>query len=182
MKYREINKEVFYVDDPLVQVGRREIDFLKERVANTAKKRIRLCAQRSEGDNIHEMIILLDKETYIRPAKHIGKVESLHVVEGRADAIFFYENGNVSKVIEMGDPSTGLKFYYRIDDPVYHTLIVRSEYFIFHETTGGPFNRADTVYALWAPAEDETAAVGEYKEQIGRIVTEILQSQNDYDR
>ena len=182
MKYREINKEVFYLDDPLVQVGKQEIDFLKERVLNTAKKRIRLCAHRNEDDNIHEMIILLDRETYIRPAKHIGKAESLHVIEGRADAIFFYENGNVSKVIQMGDPSTGLRFYYRIDDPVYHTLIVRSVYFIFHETTGGPFNRANTVLAPWAPAEDDIEAVGEYKEQIGRIVTEVLQFQNDYDR
>lgn len=178
VKYREMSKEVFYVDDSLVQVGKQELDFLKERVGNTPKKRIRLCAHRSKDDYVHEMIILLDKETYIRPAKHIGKAESLHVVEGRADAVFFDEIGKISKVIQMGDSSTGLKFYYRIDDPVYHALIVRSEYFIFHETTGGPFNRADTIFASWAPVEADLAAVREYMEKTRKIVVDTLQSQN----
>ncbi len=174
MKYRAINKEVFYLADQLVQVGKQEIDFLKKRVDNTEKKRVRLCAHRNEGDNIHEMIILLDKETYIRPAKHIGKAESLHVVEGRADAVFFDETGKVSSVIQMGDPSTGLKFYYRIGDPVYHTLIVRSDYFIFHETTGGPFNRADTVFAPWSPEESDGQAANNYKDRLAIMVDDFI--------
>lgn len=174
MKYREINKEVFYLDVPLVQVGKQEIDFLKKRVGNTEKKRIRLCAHRNDGDNIHEMIILLDKETYIRPAKHIGKTESLHVVEGRADAVFFDENGKVSTVIQMGNPSTGLKFYYRIGDPVYHTLIVRTDYFIFHETTGGPFNRTDTLFAPWSPEENDEQAVNNYKSQLASMADDFI--------
>lgn len=173
MKYREINKEVFYMDGPLVNVGRAEIDFLKERVSNTDKKRIRLCAHGSEGEKIQEMIILLDRETYIRPAKHIGKTESLHVIEGCADALLFDDEGEITQIISLGDYASGLELYYRLSEPVYHTLIIKSDLFIFHEVTRGPFRKTDTLLAPWAPEEGESEAVGKYVESLARMATDI---------
>ena len=179
MRIREISKEVFYADEPLVNVGRQDIEFLKARVGDTEHKRIRLCAHKDVEDDLHEMFIVLSKETYIRPAKHLGKAESLHVVEGRADAVFFDERGSITQVIPLGDYSSGLRFYYRIGEPVYHTLLIRSDPFIFHETTRGPFRRADTVFAPWAPDERDVAAVGEYMERLARIIADILLPQDD---
>jgi hypothetical protein len=42
---------------------------------------------------------------------------------------------------------------------IWHTLIVRSEFLVFHETTNGPFNREDTIFPLWAPEEKEAEQV-----------------------
>ncbi|GIT35004.1 MAG: hypothetical protein Ct9H300mP4_13230 [Gammaproteobacteria bacterium] len=36
----------------------------------------------------------------------------------------------------------------------YHMLIVRSEFFVFHEVTSGPFDRSSTVLPDWAPEEN----------------------------
>ena len=44
-------------------------------------------------------------------------------------------------------------FYYRINEPIYHTFIIKSKIFIFHETTQGPFRKFDTMYAPWSPKE-----------------------------
>lgn len=170
---REISKEVFYTDESLANVGRGEIEFLKARVGHTGHKRIRLCVHKDVEDDLHEMFVVLSKETYIRPAKHIGKAESLHVIEGRADAVFFDEGGRITQVIPLEDYSCGQRFYYRIDQPVYHTLLVRSNHFIFHETTRGPFRRSDTVLAPWAPEEGD-AAVGDYTKRLAGAVADIL--------
>ena len=43
-------------------------------------------------------------------------------------------------------------------DGVFHTLIFRSEWMVFLETTIGPFDRAMTEVADWAPPETDAAA------------------------
>lgn len=170
MKIREINREVFVAEDPVVNVGNQEIDFLKMRVGNTERKRIRLCAHKDVGDRLHEMFIVLSKETYIRPHKHLNKAESLHVIDGSADAVFFDEAGNITKVMPLSDYSSGKPFYYRIGEPLYHTLCIRSEFLIFHEATQGPFQRSDTVFAPWSPAEDDSDGRSEFIRKLSDTV------------
>ncbi|MBC8232339.1 cupin fold metalloprotein, WbuC family [bacterium] len=177
MQTKEISKEVFYADEPLVNVGGQDIEFLKARVGNTERKRIRLCAHKDVEDNLHEMFIVLSEETYIRPHKHLSKAESLHIVEGDADAVFFDERGSITHVITLGDYSSGRRFYYRVDVPVYHTLLIRSDPFIFHETTQGPFRRSDTAFPLWAPEESDVVAAREYMERLAKVVSDILLTQ-----
>ena len=48
------------------------------------------------------MFIVLSKETYIRPHKHVNRIESLHVVEGKARAVFFDEIGSIIQVVPLG--------------------------------------------------------------------------------
>lgn len=175
MKYTEINKEVYYLPGPLVQAGDEELEFLKRNVKSTGRKRIRLCAHRGESDRVHQMLILLERETYIRPAKHARKAESMHVIEGRADAVFFTEAGEVSSLVRMGAPSTGLQFFYRMDEPIYHTLVIHSDCFVFMETTNGPLVREDTAFAPWSPEESDHLAVQEYKTNLLRLSDDFAQ-------
>ena len=142
MPTRAINNEVLVADDAVVRVGREDIDLLRGRVRLTLRKRIRLCAHRDGDSPLHEMFIVLDGATYIRPHKHLGKAESLLVIQGEADAVFFEDSGAVREVVRLGDYGSGQRFYYRISDPFYHTLLLRSDPFVFHEATQGPFDRA----------------------------------------
>jgi len=175
LRAKMVNNGVFYADEKPVIVGHPEIDFLKNRVDDTDLKRIRLCAHTSTEDELHEMLIVLSKNTYIRPAKHLNKSESMLVIKGEADAIFFDEQGEIINIIELGDYSTGKRFYYRMDDPIYHTLILKSDYFIIHESTQGPFNPDDTVAAPWSPDESNTAAARSYANRLAiRVVNEGL--------
>ncbi len=175
-----LNKEVYVADEPIVKVGRLDIESLKERVRDTERKRIRLCAHTDVEDKLHEMFIVLLKESYIRPHKHLNKAESLHVIEGSVDVVFFDETGNITDVIPMGEYASGRRFYYRVAEPAYHTLLVRSDLLIFHETTQGPFKRSDTVFAPWAPEESEIIAAKEFIERLAQTVVTLLPCQEDH--
>jgi cupin fold WbuC family metalloprotein len=150
---RPLGNEVFSTEDRLIKVGSEEIAFLTGKAIESQRKRSRLCAHFSVTDPLHEMLIVLSKETYIRPHKHVRKTESLHVVKGEADAVFFDENGSITDIVKLGAFKSKRCFYYRIADPVYHTLILKSDFFVFHEVTNGPFTPADTLLAPWAPEE-----------------------------
>jgi len=152
---RQENEEVLYGEGPIIKVTSDDIHWLKNKAGQNERKRIRLCAHRNIEDSVHEMLIIHTRDTYIRPHKHLGKSESFHIVEGIADVILFDDLGNVSNLIKMGKYGTGLIFYYRISIPVYHTLLIHSDMLVFHETTSGPFNRVDTIFAAWTPDEDD---------------------------
>tara|TARA_B100001769_G_C21870493_1_gene471082 strand:- start:381 stop:752 length:372 start_codon:yes stop_codon:yes gene_type:complete len=110
---------------------------------------------KNEKDKLHEMIILLAKDTYIRPHKHINKVESLHVIEGSADVIFFDDKGNVKEKKSLGKKNKSMNIYYRLSNSIFHTFVIKSKFFIFHETTEGPFLKSKTIFADWSPLESE---------------------------
>jgi cupin fold WbuC family metalloprotein len=76
--------------------------------------------------------------------------------------VFFDEAGEIVDVVRLTPYGDGGNFYYQIDEPIYHTLRVRSDSFVFHESTTGPFDPAATTPAPWAPAEGDEAAVQDY--------------------
>ena len=174
MRVKQINEEVLFADDRIVRLEARDIEFLKERARCSKRKQMRLCAHKDIDDKLHEMLIVHSKETYVRPHKHLNKTESFHVIEGLVDVILFDERGKIVEVIRMGDYLSGCEFYYRISDPYYHTLLIRSEVLVFHETTNGPFRRSDTIFAPWAPDESETVDQKEYMEQLARDIESFV--------
>jgi cupin fold WbuC family metalloprotein len=102
----------------------------------------------------------------VRPHKHLGKPESFHVIEGIVDVIIFDECGDIREVIQMGNYGSDRVFYYRISTPIYHTLLIRSDILVFHETTTGPFNRVDTVFAPWSPEEIDSSGCALFTEKL----------------
>jgi cupin fold WbuC family metalloprotein len=173
---RKINEEVIYCEDSIVQLDKADVARLAEQAARNRRLRIRICAHRDPGEPLHEMVIVHAKGTYVRPHKHPGKTESFHAVDGRADVVVFDEDGRVVRLIPMGDYFSGLTFFYRMNEPFYHTLVIRTERFVFHEITGGPFRRADTVFAPWSPAEDAPEAEA-FLRQISNLMPACEESQ-----
>lgn len=163
---RAESAEVRYATDPVVLVGAEDVETLKAEAAHNARRRVRLCAHGSVEDTLHEMLIVHTNDTYVRPHRHLGKSESFHVIEGTVDVVLFDDAGTVADVIAMGDLASGRPFYYRISTPLFHTLLIRSEVLVFHEVTAGPFRRADTEYAPWAPPDGEADAVRQYLEEL----------------
>ncbi len=156
---RSESAEVRYATDAVVLVDADDVARLKAEAAQNPRKRIRLCAHAGVDDVLHEMIIVHTNDTYVRPHKQLGKSESFHVLEGAVDVVLFDDEGGVTDVIEMGALASGKPFYYRLASSLFHTLLIRSKELVFHEVTSGPFRRADTVFASWAPEDGDTAAV-----------------------
>jgi len=162
MRTKTESAEVLYADDRIVTVDSAGIADLKRAAENNERRRIRLCTHRRVDDRLHEMVIVHALDTYVRPHKHLGKSESFHVIEGDVDVVLFDDDGGVSDFIPMGAFASGRPFFYRIAAPRYHTLLIRSDVLVFHETTGGPFRRDDTVFAPWAPEDGDAAAVSRF--------------------
>ena len=169
MRTRQFNDEVLFSDVPTAKFDSQDMDFLKAKAATNPRKRIRVCAHLDVEDTLHEMFIVHAKDTYVRPHKHLNKSESIHVIEGSLDMIIFDETGSVAEIVQLGDYSSGKQFYYRSSESLFHTLLISSEILVFHETTNGPFDRSDTVWAPWAPEYGDPESEKQWMEQLNQI-------------
>lgn len=180
MSRERISEEVVVDNAKVVRVTQADVGELKSEAVQTPRRRIRLCAHRSSSDTLHEMLIIHERGTYVRPHKHLGKIESFHIIEGEADIIIYEDNGEIADLVSMGAYTSGKPFYYRLTYPAFHTLNITSDVLVFHEITNGPFRREDTVFAEWAPEENDSQAVklfmDDMHEQIVRYSKERLRS------
>ena len=154
-----IGSGVFVDQDLFPSVGRAEIEFLDRALADSPRGRTRLCMHKLLDDRMHEMFISFVGGNYVRPAKHVGKDESLHLIEGWGDYFFFDENGEVTDVVPLGDYGSDRQFYCRIPAMRNHAIFIRSNRLVFHEATPGPFVRDNTIFSPWSPAEDDAPAI-----------------------
>lgn len=167
---KQLAEEVYVIDAPIAHFGPRGIQFLKETVFQTKRKRVRVCMHKNIQDKLHEMHVCYVKETYVRPNKHIKKDESLHIIHGAADFIFFDDQGSITDTVPLGNYASGRNFYCRIPESVYHTFVIRSDIIVIHESTPGPFRRTDTVFAPWAPEESNEAAARQYMDNLAQRI------------
>jgi cupin fold WbuC family metalloprotein len=168
MQTARISEEVFVARDRIVKVARRDVTPLKELAARSRRRRARLCAHPSAQAPLHEMLIVLDRSTYVRPHRHPGKSESFHVVEGAVTVVVFADDGRVEEVIPMGDYQSGRMFYYRLQEAAYHTVLLEADVAVIHETTNGPFEVGQTEFAPWAPPEDDETGGQAYVRDLAR--------------
>jgi cupin fold WbuC family metalloprotein len=153
MRWREVGPDVFYSDTSPVLASEADLQFLEGRAQASTRGRARFCAHPSPDDGLHEMLICLARKCYVRPHRH-HRPESALIVRGECDLVLFDEQGGIVNVLPLSDPSRGAAFFVRLDEPVYHTYLLRTDFLFFLETTPGPLDRQLTEYAPWAPAED----------------------------
>lgn len=158
----KINEEVFIATDEIVHFDSRVIEFVKECALKNLRGRARICAHKEPTDTLHEMLIGIRSDSYIRPHRHEKKVESFHLVEGTADIVILKDDGDISDVIELGPDRN---FYYRLAIPRYHTLLINSPVLVIHEITNGPFDPTQSDFASFSPPEGDGSAV-DYIEQL----------------
>jgi cupin fold WbuC family metalloprotein len=175
MRTTKFNPEVFFAADHVVTVKRDDLAFLQEAADRSHRRRSRVCAHKDAEETLHEMIVVLKRDAYMIPDKHLVKVESYHIIEGLADVVVYDEAGEITEVIRLGDYASGRAFYFRERSPnFYHSLIVRSDILIYHETATGPFRKSDTLAAPWAPPESDAAGMKAFTQDLERRVDEFL--------
>src|SRR5690348_6362591 len=77
---KRLAEEVYVINEPIAHFGPSDMQFLKETVYKTQRKRVRICMHKDIQEKLHEMFVCYVKETYVRPNKHIKKDESLHIM------------------------------------------------------------------------------------------------------
>jgi cupin fold WbuC family metalloprotein len=151
MELKKINDEVFYLNSDFVTLNRKQIDELEAISSKTPRRRARICTHKDQNDILQEMFIVHYKDTYVRPHSHQNKIESFHVLSGEADIFIFNPEGKITTIVELGDYNSGKNFYYRINPNIIHCLLIKSDVFIFHESTLGPFTPSETTFPDWSP-------------------------------
>ena len=165
MKFKKENTQVYYATDEIVKINKKDIEQLKQKMKRDNVARARMCAHKKTNDGVHEMFIILKKENYVRPHRHLNRSESFYLIEGRADIIIFNQDGSISETFKLGESNTGEYIFCRMSPTVYHTVIPDSEYLVLLETTSGPLVKNTTEYAVWSPDEGS--------EEGSRYITEI---------
>ena len=150
-----MKRSVFYNREEIVEVGSGCLNELKRYAYAADQKRARLCLHHSPDDTLHEMIIVFHVDTVVRPHRHLAKTESFHVIFGLLDVVLFDEEGNVTRIVEMGDAASGKTQVYRLSSPAWHSVLIKTEYAGIHEVTNGPFRAEENDFAPWAPAEPQ---------------------------
>lgn len=161
--------EVFLAPGPVAAIGPGDIDVLRAAVDASPRGRVRINLHPDSSALLHEMFIAIKPGSYIRPHKHPGKSESFHLVHGAVDVVVFDDAGGIAEVVQLGQP--GGAFYYRMSEPLFHTLVIRSDLLIVHEITNGPFDRGGTVFADFSPEESAApAAIAAWQAEVARRV------------
>lgn len=153
-----ISPEVFYSDGHFLAVDGKIVSMLKEAAATSERRRARLCFHPDPQAAQQEMLIVMNRSSYVRPHRHLNRVETLGVIEGTADALLFDETGRLTSALPMSAPAAGGAFFYRMPPGIFHTLLFKSEWLVFVETTIGPFDPSTSEGAPWAPPEELSEA------------------------
>jgi cupin fold WbuC family metalloprotein len=147
--------EVFTHTEKIIEVGPDWLSRLKAAAGASPLRRARLCLHLNPDAAIQEMILVLCDDVLFQPHRHQNKTESFHIIEGELDLVIFDEAGVPMRIIRMGPVASGKVFCYRLNASLYHALLPRTPFVIFHETTTGPFTKGDAQFAPWAPENSD---------------------------
>ncbi len=173
--------EAEFNSESIRSIGSKYIDYLKTMAIKSPRNRYRLCLHHDASHLTQEMIICLNGFNYFQPHLHPGnRSESYHMIQGVMDVYLFDESGGLVDTVELA--ASGIQgaetrsFMYRLSAPIYHLMIPRSEWTIYHEVLTGPWSKEEVVsYAPFAPSENDMTAVGKYVYEItGRTFEELV--------
>ena len=174
MKLNKIADDVFSFNENNFQFGYDELGKLVEKAKKSTRKRARICIHNNNESTLHEMFIAKLNNTYVRPHKNLNKSKSFQLLEGEMDLVIFDNFGNIKDLIKMSSHGQDSVFFYRLTITCFHSLIIKTDYAIFKETITGPFNNSDTIYAEWAPLEDDKHKVKIYMNRIVKDINTFL--------
>jgi cupin fold WbuC family metalloprotein len=171
---KKLNDGCYLATEPVVTIHNNDVAFLHQASQSLPRQRARICTHRNDQASVQEMIISLQQDSYVHPHLHLNKTESFHIIEGCCDILLFQEDGTLTHVIRLGEYASGLPFFYRLADPIFHTLLIHSKTLTIHETTNGPFDKKETILAPWAPEESNTSAATAFLQELSQKSKDFL--------
>lgn len=158
--------EVYYLSNPQKKLCVQDCKQLVNVAGKSQRNRARYCIHDSKESDIHEMFEVLTREVYMRPHKQKDKHTSYHLVAGALTAYLFDDNGQVIDRIILSEYYSGKDFYCHVPKNVYRMLVPDTDFVLYHETRKGPFDKADTVFAPWAPRESDAHGIAQFVSQL----------------
>ena len=90
-------------------------------------------------------MVILQRKNYKCPVhKHLSNGETIHIIKGSMAILVFNKKKRLINKIVLNKKN---RLIYRIPTTFYHTVQIKSNYAIYHESKNGPFVRKETVFA-----------------------------------
>ena len=156
----------YFPGQTIIEITPQLLAKLKHDAGRERLRRARLCLHSNPNEPLHEMVIAFCRDTYVRPHRHRAKNESFHIIEGELDVVFFDDTGRVTRRVAMGPVDSGRTLIYRLGSDQWHTVVVRTDMAVIHETTQGPFDPEENEFAPWSPEPSEHVAVADFMHQL----------------
>jgi len=162
MRTHELTPETSYVVDAIAPgMMPKDINNLIEKYQLSKRKRHRYCFHQSPEVDLHDIIICYDSTSYIPPNKHVGRAESLLVIDGEIDFFLFTDNGQVYDYRRLSTYNSSYPFYLRVPPNTWHGLrAVGTKPCIIKETISGPYDSSSLQWASFAPTENDNNNAG----------------------
>ena len=113
-------------------------------ISKLDKTDLRLNLHTSRREKHHDMVILQRKNYKCPVHKHLSNGETIHIIKGSMAILVFNKKKRLINKIVLNKKN---RLIYRIPTTFYHTVQIKSNYAIYHESKNGPFVRKETVFA-----------------------------------
>lgn len=130
------------------------LDELTVRAAASPRQRAHLNVHADAADLVQRFFVAVQRDSYIRPHRHLTKSELAIVLRGAFDVITFDERGGITgrETVGAGTPLIG----FEMPRATWHTLIAREDGSAFLEIKEGPYDPAiASEFAPWSPKEGD---------------------------
>lgn len=154
------SKVVFAANDAVTPLSVEDIEFLKRIADSSPQKKARILMHADPSRSLHEMLIVHTRGSYIQPHINADSAKSFLVLSGEMVVFLFDDVGSIKECHRMCANSGSGIFMLRLEEPVYHTLVVLTNTVVFLETVLGPHQQ--TRYGSFSPKPTEKGAVQEY--------------------
>jgi cupin fold WbuC family metalloprotein len=140
------------------------IDELAAKAAASPRKRAHHNVHEHATDLVQRFFVVAQRDSYIRPHRHLVKSELAMVLRGQIDVLTFDADGRVLARYTAGEGTSEMG--YETPCGTWHTLVVTSDVAAFLEVKEGPYDPKTAVeFAPWAPPEGD-ATTGQFLERL----------------
>ena len=156
MQAKLLNAETSYATHAYsASFSNEQAEYLDYHYKLSNRKRHRICFHQNTEVELHDIIIEYDKSSYIPPNKHVGKAETICLLQGKLNLFIFSDNGNCIEAIRLEAGSDIFPFLIRMPPNTWHGLqVASSEPCIVKETISGPYSRLSLMWGEFAPSEE----------------------------
>jgi cupin fold WbuC family metalloprotein len=132
------------------------LEELAAKASASPRKRAHHNLHDAPADLVQRFFVAANRETYIRPHRHLSRSELVVVMRGRFDIVTFDERGVVTSRFAVGSDVPGLG--YEAPHGTWHSVIAQQDGSVFLEVKEGPYDPATAAeFAPWAPVEGDAA-------------------------
>jgi cupin fold WbuC family metalloprotein len=140
------------------------LDDLAAKASASPRRRSHHNLHASSADVVQRFFVTIDRDSYVRPHRHMSKSELAIVLRGTFGIVTFDDDGVVTARYSVGEGTSNMGF--ELPPATWHTLFAMTDGSTFLEIKEGPYDPATAAqFAAWAPPEGD-AAVADFLRRV----------------